>query len=542
MRPGEFLVLKAGEPLAIEPKALKVLVYLLRNPSRLVTKEELLNAIWDDVAVSENSLTRSIASLRRLLGDDAREPRFIATVHTAGYRFVCPVEVVGEDGRSAARPATGVEVADEKLVARQHSAASRWVWLAVMAVLVLSWTGLRMRSHREVASRVAHYRVVPVTHLPGAVNGPAISPDGKQVAFFWDPVGHEGESGSGQERSGLYVQLVDGSQPLRLADAGGGFIGNAAWSPDGRQIAYGRCDDDGAGIYTVSPLGGPQHKVTDVSCLYGDPGHAQWTHDGKALVLVDRCGAEQAGGVVLFSLETGKKRCLSSPPSGNETDVGPVLSPDGQTVAFIRMSSSIVGDIYTVPVAGGEVRRLSREKNAVWQLMWSADGGSIVFRSEGGIEGLQRIRAQGGTIEPETVYPGVGSLSGDGSRLLYVEPATFWAAASSIWRADLSRVGGSVLRTQQVIASNSFNGGPQLSLDRKTIAFQSTRSSAGEIWKSNADGTDPVQLTFFGGHAGTPRWSPDGKWIAFDCRPQEHSQIWIMDPDGMCTCRDFGRL
>lgn len=529
VRPSERMLLKAGEPVAIEPKAFRLLVYLLQNRGRLVTKEELLNAVWDDVSVSENSLTRSIASLRRQLGDDAKEPRFIATVHTAGYRFVCPLEIVGEDGRSAARPAPGVELAEEKLVARQRW-GSRWVWLAVMAVLVLSWMGVRMMPHRDVASR--HYRVAPVTHLPGAVNGPAISPDGKQVAFFWEPGVHQGESGPGQERSGLYVQLVDGSQPLRLTESKGGFIGNAAWSPDGRQIAYGRCDDDGAGIYTVSALGGPEHKVTDVSCLYGDPGHAQWTRDGKALVLVDRCGPEQAGGVVLFSFETGKKRCLSSPPPGNETDVGPVLSPDGQTVAFIRMSSSIVGDIYTVPLAGGEVRRLSHETNAIWQLMWSADGRSVVFRSEGGIDGLQRIPAQGGTIEAETGYPGVGSLSSDGSRLVYVEPAMFWASASSIWRADLSKVGGSVLRMQQVIASNSFNSGPQVSPDNSALVFQSVRSGASEIWKSHADGSDPVQLTSFGGHTGTPRWSPDGKWIVFDCRPKEHSEIWIMDPDG----------
>src|SRR3984893_9958071 len=80
-----------------EPKAFRVLVFLLRNPHRLITKDELLDAVWNDCAVSENSLTRSIALLRRLLGDDTREPRYIATVPTVGYRFLCDVEVA-EDG------------------------------------------------------------------------------------------------------------------------------------------------------------------------------------------------------------------------------------------------------------------------------------------------------------------------------------------------------------------------------------------------------------------------------------------------------------
>src|SRR3954451_10822227 len=95
VREREFCIVKAGEVLPVEPKAFRVLLFLLRNPHRLITKDELLDAVWNDCAVSENSLTRSIALLRRLLGGDTREPRYIATVPTVGYRFVCDVEVVG---------------------------------------------------------------------------------------------------------------------------------------------------------------------------------------------------------------------------------------------------------------------------------------------------------------------------------------------------------------------------------------------------------------------------------------------------------------
>src|SRR5207248_10356955 len=87
------------EVLPVEPKAFRVLLILLRNPQKLITKEELLNSVWGDAAVTENSLTRSIALLRRLLGDDTRKPRYIETVATVGYRLVSPVEVseVGEE-------------------------------------------------------------------------------------------------------------------------------------------------------------------------------------------------------------------------------------------------------------------------------------------------------------------------------------------------------------------------------------------------------------------------------------------------------------
>jgi eukaryotic-like serine/threonine-protein kinase len=97
VREREFCIVKAGELLPVEPKAFRVLLFLLRSPHRLITKDELLDAVWTDCAVSDNSLTRCVALLRRSLGDDTREPRFIATVPTVGYRFLCDVKVV-EDG------------------------------------------------------------------------------------------------------------------------------------------------------------------------------------------------------------------------------------------------------------------------------------------------------------------------------------------------------------------------------------------------------------------------------------------------------------
>ena len=97
VREREFLLVKGENALQVEPKAFRVFLLLLRNPRRLVTKDELLNAVWDDCAVTDNSLTRSIATLRRLLGDDSREPRFIATIPTVGYRFLCDV-VASEEG------------------------------------------------------------------------------------------------------------------------------------------------------------------------------------------------------------------------------------------------------------------------------------------------------------------------------------------------------------------------------------------------------------------------------------------------------------
>src|SRR5947207_3104021 len=94
VEPGDFRVSKGGLDIQIEPKAFRVLVYLIENRGRLVEKQELLDTVWKDTFVSENAMTRSIAQLRKALGDNVKVPKYIETVPTKGYRFVAEVEVI----------------------------------------------------------------------------------------------------------------------------------------------------------------------------------------------------------------------------------------------------------------------------------------------------------------------------------------------------------------------------------------------------------------------------------------------------------------
>ena len=75
----------------LTPKAFGVLYHLVTHPDRLVTKDELFETIWPDTAVSEAALRVCIGELRKMLGDEARAPRFIATMARRGYRFLAPV-------------------------------------------------------------------------------------------------------------------------------------------------------------------------------------------------------------------------------------------------------------------------------------------------------------------------------------------------------------------------------------------------------------------------------------------------------------------
>ncbi|HSB09455.1 MAG TPA: winged helix-turn-helix domain-containing protein [Blastocatellia bacterium] len=80
-----------GNTIRVEPKMMQVLVCLAQHASEVVSKEHLIRTVWTDTFVSDDVLTRSISELRRVFGDDSKDPRFIQTIPKSGYRLIAPV-------------------------------------------------------------------------------------------------------------------------------------------------------------------------------------------------------------------------------------------------------------------------------------------------------------------------------------------------------------------------------------------------------------------------------------------------------------------
>src|SRR3989442_11183591 len=100
------LVLKrSGEEQHLRQKSFQVLIYLLEQRERLITKDELIEHVWRNTAVTDNALEQCLAEIRKALGDDSRHPRFIKTVPRAGYRFIAAVDEAGSNS-SATMAAT----------------------------------------------------------------------------------------------------------------------------------------------------------------------------------------------------------------------------------------------------------------------------------------------------------------------------------------------------------------------------------------------------------------------------------------------------
>jgi DNA-binding winged helix-turn-helix (wHTH) protein len=418
LRTGELQ--KNGLRVPLQGQPFQVLAILLQHSGKLVTREELHRKVWpEDTFVDfDHGLNTAITKIRTALGDDADNPRFVETFPRRGYRFIAPVD----------KPSSQLLSPNaQKEHFQRLTAGWRWVGVGVAALVLFSVLVIWRLTRKPAEARLPSIEVVPLVAVHGMQGFPAFSPDGNQVAFM------EIEGGKG---AGIYTTLIGGEKPLRLTDNPGDSY--PTWSPDSRQIAFLRVFEKEKGIpelgiYVVPALGGTQHRLYMGPHSYS--GGLDWSPDGSALVFPESSPNDVHSWIALLSLADLTTRPLTSPPP-QERDLTPAFSPDGSKVVFARGSFGSWGkDLFVVPVAGGEPKRLTFDNTSRWPV-WTPNGREIVFSSRrGGPESLWRIPASGGTPQP---VAGVGEMAGKpsisrkGNQLVYQHGVK----SSNIWRIN----------------------------------------------------------------------------------------------------------
>ena len=427
---------------------------------------------------------------------------------------------------------------DLKSVTSKRSAKSRFTarrlgsLAATLAVVVggLIWF---YASSRTVKSSLPPMKVVPFTSSAGSEWVGAFSPDGNQITFVW--------SGEKEDNPDIYVKQIGSEKLLRLtSDPARDFC--PLWSPDGQKVAFIRYSETGAAdVFIVPALGGPERELLTLGSNVPFPPAWDWSPDGKLIAFTDKPSKDEPGRIFLISPDTLARHPLTAPTKNlggvefvNLGDSEPVFSPDGQSVAFVRQNSLVSADIYIVPIAGGEPRRLTFENAPVGSVTWTADGREIIFSSSnpfGRNGSLWRIQASGGVPERFTVagYDVMSPhISRRGNRLAYVQASGDY----NIYKIDISGTTVSKNPATKLISSTRNDVSPQFSPDGRRIVFASDRSGSSEIWTCDSDGSNVVQITSLNKEAGTPRWSPDGQQIAFDLFEDRRGHIYVITTAG----------
>src|SRR5262249_11058489 len=358
----------------------------------------------------------------------------------------------------------------------------RHVWAGALLVLVTSLSIWLYLARRFSDTRLPPMKVLPFTSFPDGAGSPAFSPDGNQIGFICN-----GEKGDNID---IYTQLVDGGKPLRLTSDPATDV-SPTWSGDGRRIAFVRITRSKAEIFTVSALGGEERKLItlDENPEWGYTTNLSWSPDGKFIAYSDHKSSEEPASIYLLSVESLEKQRLTYPSEQYWGDIYAEFSPDGKSLAINRFSNLVAEDLYIVPVAGGEARRLTFDNAGITGAAWTEEGREIIFASnrKGSIPSLWRISASGGS--PKNL-----SITGENAAGVCISRQGHYMAYgqcynpnSNIYRIDLKKPTDQNNSSTCLICSSRHDNNPHISPDGKRIAFESDRSGGHEVWVCNSD-------------------------------------------------------
>ncbi|MBV6434415.1 MAG: Protein TolB [Bryobacteraceae bacterium] len=497
---------KDGVALQVEPRSFRVLAYLARNPGRVVTKEELIQEVWGGASVTDNALTRVVAQLRKALGDDARQARYIETAPTAGYKFIAEVRAV-EPAATAALPAGQ---APRKINWLIPIAALGAVAFSYLYPMIRAWTG----------NAPAALKPVQFTTSAGLDAGASFSPDGSSIAYSSDKSGH----------FEIYVrQLTPGGQELAITNDGKENL-EPTWSPDGSRIAY--YSRAGRGIYAVPALGGTPRRIT------GFGAQPSWSADSTRIVfrsqgVLSMAWPEMVPSVAsnLWTVPAGGGEAeplteLRNPP-GRHTE--PHYGPDGKYVSFLSSQPGRGNILWEMNLRTRRmVKLLDGGPNPV-SFVYAPDGVTMLFVGVSGVDslGLYQLPRNSDSRQPLTapqlitsadfVYPRDLAISARGDRIAY----TASNMVSNLWQVTQDG------KTRQVTNESTYRvTQPQFSPDGKLAYLLRKRGLRSDIWMSNADGSNAVQVTRNPGWDYMMSWTADGKGLIYGAMRDGKPGVW----------------
>ena len=530
----------ADGPVQIEPRVMAVLLTLAARPGAVVTRLELLDAVWGDAVVGEEILTRAVSELRRVFGDEARQPIYIETIRSNGYRLIAPVVPAAPPAEEAIAPPITLPAApvDQPTLSpadavtadpprRRPSRLS--VFLVLAAAIPVTAAGfLFLRPAAKPATQVHLPAAVPLTAYPGREYHPALSPDGTRVAFAWT------EPGAGH--SAIHIKQRNSETPLRLGDSSG-WTAWPTWSPDGQTVAFVQTTDTVSTICLVSSLGGAVRQVHPVAHLIEG---LDWSADGNDLAFAARDSVSGQFRVFVLDLARHRVRRLADEraderPDGSDRadDVQPRYSPDGRQLAWLGRSGSGGAGVYLAAADGTAARALVAGRDELQGLAWTPDGRSLVYAAAAaGVYSLWMVPVDGGPPAAVPIpgdfawNPTIARLSGD---LVFEQVRV----DQDLWRVAVQDRTTWDTTAAAFIASTRWEFGADFRPGGGSVAFVSARGGHPQIWTADSDGGNLRQLQELGASAiDNLRWSPRGDRLACNVVVGGRHRLAVVDPAG----------
>ncbi|MBC7898612.1 MAG: PD40 domain-containing protein [Saprospiraceae bacterium] len=507
----ENVLLLDKRPVQITPKALLLLRSLVENHGHIVEKEQLIRAVWPDSFVEEGNLSFTVNLLRKALGDDSQNPRFIETVPRRGYRFIAPVSEASNG--NASEKTFGQSYSVQKGAFRKYSPTYLLPFLLFSLLAVLG-TGIwyATSKNQEPAAPILS-ALFSAEKLPTSGNSEfaAISPDGKYAAYTDETGG----------KRNIWLRNLESSENLQVVPPSDDYYFDLDFSNSSESLFFVRKPASGhvsPALYKIAAIGGVPVKILDNVTRA-----VSFSQDDKQITFV-RCAFKKDDfcSLYLADFDGGNEQKLLTTSNGIHITESH-FSPDGRSVAVASgRSDSDAGDAGISEIiidTGAQREMLERKFYDIKSLKWLPNGTGVLFTATRHKDGKESVWLASATTDKAV-------------------PLTRDAASYS--RISLDKTGSKMIAVQPTA---DFRINILSNRETKTLANARDLTFAndgkiiystfdGEIWIVNRDGSEQRQLTNNDFIEGSPRISPDGTSIYFASNESGSRHVWRMNPDG----------
>lgn len=514
---------RGEEPVRLAPKVFETLSVLVQQRGEVLTKQQLLDAIWPGIFVEEGNLAQNVFLLRKSLGQTPDGAEYIETLSKRGYRMNVPVHEVVVPVEQSVGSGVGERTPDA-ITAVPRPRTHRWVFVSASVLAVIVFIVLFSRAFGHYGASVpAAASFTQITHdtrdkrgRTGAMGGPdaALLTDGNRLYFtsgtsaapeIWQ-VSVKGGEPAQIPVPFTFPQLLDYSaarSELLLAGSMDNVTARPLWS-----------------ALTVAGAPHPLGKLTARDAAWSPDGHQIAFTKGTALYLANEFGAEV-------------RRLVDLPGIGWR----PRWSPDGKllrlTIANVESNTQYLWEIAS---DGSHAKRLLEGWNKPsFECcgVWNADGTQFVFQAtrSGRTDiwslnesGWQGFFGKTASLPTQISHGQINSLapifSPDGRKLFVIGQQL---------RGELQRFDSSSGEFVPYLKGMSADF-VEFSRDGEWLLY--VAFPEGTLWRSRADGSERVQLTFAPLQVMVPHWSPDGNSILFHGVGGGRDEIYIVPAEG----------
>jgi Tol biopolymer transport system component/DNA-binding winged helix-turn-helix (wHTH) protein len=446
----------------VEPRLIEVLTYLAKRPNQVVSRKELIEALWQG-QVSDGAVNRVIAKLRKSLGDDTIAPKYIKTVAKQGYQLIALVTFPSVES---------VDIINKR--------SRLFLILAALVVTIL----LYYKYYSVETINYTKKTLQPLTSLKGNESGASFSPDGRWLIYT-----HQKNLLSPQQ---LHIKSSESDQVIQLTNNSFN-VSAASFSSTSKSIVYFEKNLESCKLMLMN-LDNQMQPLTTTELTECDTSEhfstLAWSADDKKVIYTDRKSAQHPYLIQQLTLDTGRIQSISQVPDSFYGDYAIAISKNGEKLAFLRSKYWDNSELYIMDTTSFAISKVWQFDFLVWSVSFLDD--QTIIYSDGKSPGnLYQLQIDQQKVDHLYSVPGFifNPKKAQGLKSILYTQVKFEV---DLWQKNLvNKIQSDELLTKT--NSSSIDEKPVISNNSESIAFLSNRQGELALWIDKGDRLFPLK-------------------------------------------------